>query len=57
MSCCVLNTGLANKFFQLVNMLLNKVLGENEKYVLYFHLKWTTFLANPIISIKDECKL
>ena len=39
MSCCVLNTGLANKFFQLVNMLLNKVLGENEKYVLYFHLK------------------
>ena len=38
---------LAKKFIWLMNTLLNKVLGENEKCVIFTYNR-TNFLANPI---------
>ena len=44
-------TGLAKKFVWLVNMLFNKVLGENEKCVFYFYLKPTALFGPSNIYV------
>ena len=43
------NIGLAKKFVWLGNMLFNTVLGENEKCVSYFYLKWNELFGQPNI--------
>ena len=34
-----LNIGLAKDFVKLLNMMLDKILGDYEKYIFYFYLK------------------
>ena len=33
----------------MVNMLFNKILGENEKRVFYFYLNWRNVSANRVL--------
>ena len=44
------NIGLPEKFIRLINMLFNKVLGENEKCVFYFSLKLNELFGQPNMS-------
>ena len=41
------NIGLAKKFVWLVNILFNKMLGENENCVFYFYLKPNELFGQP----------
>ena len=45
--------GLAKKFVWLMNMLLNKVLGENEKRLLIY-LKPNKLFGQPDIFVNDQ---